>query len=486
MSGEAADGSAGAAQIAQTGGRTLRIDGIHWSRHQLSMRFSVGDLQFNTSCWYPTIDLEALDRRLGRDFMERVHLHTALFEANKLVSLRPDRLDLGPYTRHHTAALERLWQTVLNKVWGQWRYEHDLPGEPRVRWVSAPSPSGGPIFCDRGEDGTGAIPEALVFCGGGKDSLVMMRLMERAGLPFSVYTYTSNVYGPAAPQERLLDGLLARLSGHPAPHLHHRTRVLDDLVDAPVLELHGREYGVRSLTAAETPASVFGALPVVLAGGFRRMVLGHEASANRGNLWWARGGEEINHQWGKSLEAERLLADYLKEELIADLELFSLLMPLHDVLIFELLRQDIAALPATHSCNVQKPWCRRCAKCSYVWLSCRAHLPDPDVRAVFPEELTEIPENRIHFEQLLGLAAHTPFECVGQVEEARLALALCGRRGLLGAEGRRLLDRIGPLDTAGLEPFLTLQPARLPPDFDAALRPALAAAAASARARIIT
>lgn len=455
--------------------RVLRLERLRWSRHQLVMGFEIGDLSFSTVYWYPTVDLRALDARYGERAMERIHLHSALFEANKLVSLRPDTIDLGPWARHHTAALEQLWQTVLHHVWGQWRYEHDLPGEPRIRFEQAPAaPRGQALRRDDVRD------EALVFCGGGKDSLVMMRLMERAGLPFSTYAYSSSVYGPAEPQERLLDGLLARCAGR----ARHSQRVLDDLFDAPVLALHGAEFGVSTLTAAETPSSVFGALPVALAHGYHRLVLGHEASANRGNLIWSRTGEEVNHQWGKSIHAERLLADYLRRELVEDLGLLSLLMPLHDVLIFELLRGDLDALPATHSCNVAKPWCRRCAKCAYVWLGYRAHLPDHDVRALFPEELTEIPANRLHFEELLGLGEHTPFECVGQVEEARLALALCGARGLLGPEGRRLLDRVGPVDRAGLEPFLTLQASRLPEDYAAALGPLLAAASASARARV--
>lgn len=115
----------------------LRLEAVQWSAHQLTMRFSLDALSFSTVYWYPDIDLLALDARYGRDVMERIHVHSALFEINKLVSYRPHVLDLGTYARHHTAELEALWSTVIHKVWAQWRYENNLPHEAPPRWLSS-------------------------------------------------------------------------------------------------------------------------------------------------------------------------------------------------------------------------------------------------------------------------------------------------------------------------------------------------------------
>lgn len=420
--------------------RRLTLTSITWSAHQLVMRFSLDELAFSTVYWYPDTDLVDLERRFGRPFVERLFVHAALFELNKIASLRPRTLDLGPYAHHHTAALERLWTTVFQHVWAQWRYENDLPREPPPRWASAAAAEGAtPVARDRAAD------EVLLFCGGGKDSLVAMKLLERAGVPFASFAYASSVYGPAAAQFRLLDRLLDRCS----PRRRDRQIVLDDFFDAPVLELFGAELGVRTVTAAETPSSIFAALPHLLAHGYPYAVLGHEASANRGNLVWSATGEDVNHQWGKSVAAERQLDAYVRSELVADIGVFSVLMPIHDVVIFELLRRDEAALAATHSCNVAKPWCRRCPKCAYVWLGCRAHLSREPVEATFAEDLLEVPENQAFFRDMVGLGEHTPFECIGQVEESRLALALCEARGLLGPAGRALASRLPPLDVRG-------------------------------------
>lgn len=465
--------------------RRLSLSSVGWSRHQLVLRFALrsadlGELLFQTVYWYPDIDLVELDQRFGRDFMERVHVHTALFEINKLASLRPHVLDLGPYAHHHTEALEDLWRTLFHKIWAQWRYQHDLPAAEPPAWASRPVAAGAtPRRRDRDAG------EVLLFCGGGKDSLVAMKLLQRGGVPFASLAYSSSGYGVAAPQHQLIDGLL----DHGAPRRRHRQRVLDDFFDAPVLQLYGAALGVRAVTAAETPSSIFGAVPILLAGGYPHAVLGNEASANTGNLIWDRTGEEVNHQWGKSVAAERLLDTYLRRELCQDLGVFSVLMPLHDVNIFALLRQDLDALPAAHSCNVRKPWCCRCAKCAYVWLGYRAHLPDAVVRALFPADLLEVEENHGFFHDMLGLGAHTPFECIGQIEESRLALRLCQARGLLGPRGLALCRRLPRLDVeAVLERFLRvdLDGARLPASIAAAVAPQMQAAAAEARARIRT
>lgn len=88
---------------------------------------------------------------------------------------------------------------------------------------------------------------------------------------------------------------------------------------------------------------------------------------------------------------------------------------------------------------------------------------------------------------MLGLGAHTPFECIGQVEESRLALALCRARGLLGPHGQALADSLPPLDvTAVLDRFLEVgvARARLPEQVATAVVPHMRAAVTEARNRI--
>ena len=150
-------------------------------------------------------------------------------------------------------------------------------------------------------------------------------------------------------------------------------------------------------------------------------------------MFWEKTGEDVNHQWGKSLEAEELLNNYVQENLVSNLTYFSILKPIYDVMIFNLLRQDLDAVKDTHSCNEAKPWCKKCPKCAYVWLNYMAWLPVELVDEIFDgTNLFDTEENQKTFMQLIGAADQLPFECIGQAEESWLAFEMCHRKGLKG------------------------------------------------------
>lgn len=395
------------------------------------MLADIGGHPLSTALWYGDVDLDVLARQIGREALDRLVFHIAAFEINKLCSLAPTHLSFGPYARFVTPRFQELWSTVLHKVWAQWRYEHDLPHWAGPALVDSPAAAHeAESAAARGRArelpraALASTPEALLCFGGGKDSLVAAQLLAQAGLPYASLTYAHAVYGAPAPQHALIEALLDHLT----PVRRHKQWVADDAFAAPLPALI-EGAGGRSLLAAETPSSIFGALPLVLARGYRHLVLAHEHSANRGNLVWERTGEDVNHQWGKSWEAEQALSAYIASELVPGFHWFSILQPLSDVLIFELLRGSGPALLATHSCNVAKPWCHRCAKCAYVALGYAAHLEDGAYERVFQQDVLDLPENEPHFRQMIGLGEHTPFECIGEIGEARLALALCAARG---------------------------------------------------------
>jgi UDP-N-acetyl-alpha-D-muramoyl-L-alanyl-L-glutamate epimerase len=457
--------------------RRLWLGEVRCSPQQISLRYGIDQLSFETVLCYEDCDLLALRAAHGREFIDRWGFHLLMLEASKLVSLRPDVLDLGEHARWYTAAFERMWRCLVRHIWGQWRYLHDDPDYlgPEVLAVphaDAPAPTrivSGPV-------------ELLSFCGGGKDSLVGAKLLERSGTPFASFAYSNSIYGQAEPQHALID----RLSQHCAGTRHHRLRVFDSLVKAPLQQIYP---DVREVLGAETPCSLFAALPVLLQHGYRSMVLAHERSANTGNLIWLRTGEDINHQWGKSFEAERMLNDYIRCELVANASYYSVLQPVYDTLIFNLLRQDehLVGAGATHSCNIAKPWCGRCAKCAYVWLNYMAYLDPAQVRRAIPGNLFDAEDNQIWFLQMLGLGEHTPFECIGQVEEARLAFALCQRKGLTGRAMNLYRQHFPQLDFAPiLQRFLSVDMTQsaIPSAVASRMHPLLENGASSARAYI--
>jgi hypothetical protein len=436
----------------------LRLLEVAHSDRTIAAACAIGDARHHFSVTYEDLDLAELADAHGKELVARLAFHVAMFQLNAMCSQRPETIELGPYARFATSRFQDVWRTVFRQVWGQWRYEQNLPDYLGPAFVDSPAPAARPAHV------APDTIELLAFCGGGKDSLVALKLLERAKLPFATLGYAHSIYGDAAHQHALLD----RVAVTTARARAERQWIVDDLPDDTL--------------RAETPASVFAALPLALARGYGGLVVAHESSANAPNLVWH--GEPINHQWGKGWDAEQLLDTYVREELLANVRYFSILQPVHDEVIFELLARDADLAPRTHSCNLKKPWCGACAKCAYVWLQMAAHLPRAVVDATFSDNLGERPENTRWFRELFGLAEHTPFECTGSAPEARLALALLPRP--LGPQLARFAAEIGTVDVQALAGPLVELGSRhgMPEHVAAGVMPQLADAAAAAKKRL--
>src|ERR1041384_6098189 len=120
--------------------RSLRLVDVHRGTDHIVASCALDDLRFHVTVWYEDLDLDALARQLGDDAVERIAVHIALFQLNAACSLRPDVIELGRYARHLTSDLVQLWRTVFHHVWGQWRYEHDLPAYDGPRFVDPGAP----------------------------------------------------------------------------------------------------------------------------------------------------------------------------------------------------------------------------------------------------------------------------------------------------------------------------------------------------------
>ncbi len=429
--------------LTRTDGALSLVD-LQVSGHRIAYQFEIEGQRYSGSVWYPSVDLDQLRDTVGADMCDVLALHVALFDMNKALSLKPDSVDLPPrFARLVGEDLAQLWDAVADNVWAQWRYENNLvgwraPGLPVAANALDTSAPAEPLVVPQAE----VRPpfKALVMCGGGKDSLASIRLMDEATVPFGTLGYSSSIYGTPTEQHELIEQV-SRLSTGALEH--HRVASYDDFLDAPVILTRGGT-DITSLTAAETPFSIFMALPIMLAHGYTHLVVGHERSADDPNLLWE--GVAVNHQWGKSREAELLLDAYINRLTDGRCRYFSILSPLSDPLIFQAAVEAGTDFALTHSCNVAKPWCLRCPKCAYVWLSASAYLAPATVAKTFgPKDLLEDPALRSTFRALLGLADHKPFECVGSTTEAQLALLVLSRRGgraarALASEVRRVVD----------------------------------------------
>ncbi|NEQ65255.1 MAG: hypothetical protein F6K21_07110 [Symploca sp. SIO2D2] len=459
---------------------TLTLDSYSRSRHQLSFCYWVDSLRFTDSYWYDNVDFYELEERYGQAQMGRIYFHLLAFEAMKAACLKPKFFDLGQYSQYYTECFDSLWHEIFDHTYAQWRYENNLPFYKGPTIVNVNQTDSQikeiplePIF---GET------DVLASFGGGKDSLVLCKLLERADISFSCYSYAGTAFGNIEKQFSLIENLLK----HTNYVRFHRNYGYGDYLNTPVVRLYP-EYGVKTQPKdpflIPPPTALFTMLPLVLQYGYRYIIVGNERSADTGNLIWQETGEEINHQWSKTTQSDRLIADYVRAKLIKGLSYFSLLKPIYDPVIFNLLSQDSHAFSDTHSCNFGKPWCERCAKCAYVYLSAMAYLPQEKVRAVFQNNLFDLPENQIWYRQMLGLEEHKAFECVGEIEEVRLAFEICRQKGLTGQAINMFINEVPPQDYQKIVKKYTQVNSKyeLPQDFIAKIFPQMEAAASSAQ-----
>jgi len=237
---------------------------------------------------------------------------------------------------------------------------------------------------------------------GGEDSFVMMKLLEDAGVEYSALQWARTEYGKITHQHALMDLNYKYLT----PKGIHRLSVYDDFTDGVFTSLYRPdivgESALGNPCQVGTPEGAFESILICLAENISSIAFGNEKSADQGSLYSNDMELDINHQWMKSLEAEKSFADFIRSTLVSNINLFSILKPIHDTTIYRLFSRYPEMLPFVHSCNVEKPWCKKCAKCAYVWLNLMASFPVENVNDVFKTNLFDDPDLILSFRQLMG------------------------------------------------------------------------------------
>jgi hypothetical protein len=285
------------------------------------------------------------------------------------------------------------------------RYVNDLRGREIPPFPSArgTSPAAEPA-------GVGDRP--LVPVGGGKDSVVTLEAVRRAGLDPLLFSVGA---APAVLRTVAVAGL---------PHVTVARTLSPRLFE---LNREGAYNGHVPVTAITSSL----ALIAGLVHGAGQVVMADERSASAGNLVWD--GIDVNHQYSKSWDFERRFAAVVARYVAPDLGYFSLLRPWSELAI----ARRFAALPEYHrafvSCNRAflldrdrrtPSWCGDCPKCRFVTLALAPFLDGERIVSIIGSDLLADPAQLPGFAALLGFDAGKPLECVGEVEEARVAMGL--------------------------------------------------------------
>jgi hypothetical protein len=312
----------------------------------------------------------------------------------------PPRIEAPSAVPPEAAAL---FTAVYTDGLAEYAYRNDLPHVLDLV-VETPGVSGAAAPIDNSEG------RPLSAVGGGKDSIVTLEILRAAGLdpvPFSVNPNPVIVNVNAA-------------SGLPALAAHRRLDPrLFELNKAGALNGHIPVTAINSLIAIAT-AALHGLGPVVMS---------NERSASDPNLIW--NGHEVNHQWSKGVAAEGLLRAAVTAHAGLTEPYFSLLRTLSELDIARLFARYTAYDDVVTSCNkafkLHDPtvrWCGDCPKCRFVFLAMAPFMPRARLAHIFGTDLFADPAQIPGYLELLGIDAHKPFECVGEVEESVVALSM--------------------------------------------------------------
>ncbi|HMS24429.1 MAG TPA: Mur ligase family protein, partial [Acidimicrobiia bacterium] len=247
----------------------------------------------------------------------------------------------------------------------------------------------------------------LVPIGGGKDSATTLHILSRSGadvVGFSIGDFDSiNETARVAGIElvrvaRSIDPLLFELNARGAPNGH-----------VPV-------------TAITSTLACIAALGI----GADAVVMSNERSADEPTRVVA--DIEVNHQWSKSWEAEKLLRSALDSS-GCGIEYFSLLRSLSEYEIFSIFSHCDEFHTVFTSCNrtfrideTQRAstWCADCDKCRFVFLGLSAFRGVTYASNIFGVNMFDDESQKQGFLDLLGMSDTKPFECVGTVRESRM------------------------------------------------------------------
>jgi len=257
------------------------------------------------------------------------------------------------------------------------------------------------------------LPErALVAIGGGKDSLVGLRLLQQAGIEVqAVCVGPSTLIGDTVEAAGLP---LLRIERTLAPELAEMNR-------------SGAWNGHVPVTAINSAILLCASILY----GFTYIVFSNERSADEATLV-LDDGTAVNHQYSKSSAFETGLRELIASHISPDIEYFSILRPFSEL---EIVRRfcELSEFHTVYSsCNrnfhldgsrIEGRWCLDCPKCRFAALSLALFLSPGHVADIMSGDLLDQGDQADGFRALCGLGRDKPFECVGEAGESRAAMA---------------------------------------------------------------
>lgn len=370
----------------------------------------------------------------GRQFTERVQfalgpasdqvvLDKALFLAFVLVGTSyyktfPTREVV--FARH---TIDERQATFFNAVYqegmSQFAFENGLTRDQLAHFTSSFNQPDIPTVYD----GMGI----LALQSGGKDSLLSATLLKRIGTPFTPWYIASSDAHP-----RVLDSFQSPLV------------VAKRLLDHEALKKAQDEGGKNGHVPVTYIVMSLALVQAIILGNDTILTsIAHEGEEQHD---WI-GDLPVNHQWSKTWTAERDFVSYIDAYVASGLRVGSPHRQYSELKVSELFVEyawDVYG-HSFSSCNMGNyqqghanstlTWCGECPKCANSYLLFAPFVDAAELQLLFNgQDLFLKPSLNDTFKGLLGVdGIMKPFECVGEIEELRVAYHMAIRKGDYGS-----------------------------------------------------
>jgi len=374
------------------------------TRRSISFTYLLNSFSFTEKLDLPEVIPDTIDTTLLEFLFFNLHLAIGI-SYWKLLCPSSITIKSGQLTKEQST----FWNIIYTNGLGEFYYRNKIDFQGRVSFPFVETASSLPTPLS-------VSSEELVGIGGGKDSLVTWELFKQKGI---------KAKGLVIETGKKFE-TVSNISAIGDIPLMHVVRTMDSQI--PELSKKDGFYN------GHIPISmIYAWIGVLICAvyGFKSFVASNEKSANEGNTEYL--GMQINHQWSKSEEFERLFSAYVKRFVSPSLSYYSPLRQLTELQVVKEFINHPQYFPYVSSCNrnfsVSRPlegkrWCGECAKCAFAFLLFAAYLPKDTVCTMFGKNMFADSSLVGLFRDLVGRGGMKPFDCVGTFEESQAAFAM--------------------------------------------------------------
>ena len=220
--------------------KTIKVQKLTIHQYHLDILYSADNFNFSTKVFYHDVSFSLLANKYSQAVINQIAAYIALFEGMKLCSLFPKYYDIDLIAESLSQPVLDLFSKIYQGVFGQHWYENnviDYAG-PEIIYPKASLGNIEPTQIISRDNST-----VLAGCGGGKDSIVALKMLEEANISFASMQYSHSVYGKADLQHNLISGVLE----HASPIKKHKISIYDDLTDYPFLKVWRGDRGFKGI-----------------------------------------------------------------------------------------------------------------------------------------------------------------------------------------------------------------------------------------------